>query len=199
VHFQLIEEMQQERELMRALMENSPDMIFFKDCELRFTRVSRSQAESMAARDPAECIGKSDADYFEVDDARRWRAEEQEILRSGRAQIDQVEQFKRPQDGVCWLSTTKVPMFDRSGRVSGIAGIARDITALKNSEEMLREEAERNLMDGRGSDRAHALRHSSCSHISLRARSRRRAVPDQRAWILFKTADRFSRLASRWP
>jgi len=146
VHFSLSQEVQQERELLRALMENSPDLIFFKDSELRFTRVSRSQAESMAARDPTECIGKSDADYFEVDDARRWRAEEQEILRSGRAQIDQVEQFKRPQDGVCWLSTTKVPMFDRSGQVSGIAGIARDITALKNSEEMLREEAERNRM-----------------------------------------------------
>jgi PAS domain S-box-containing protein len=44
------------------------------------------------------------------------------------------------------MSITKVPMFDRSGRVSGIAGISRDITALKNSEEMLREQNEHNRM-----------------------------------------------------
>ncbi len=146
VHFNLVREVQQGRELLRALMENSPDLIFFKDSESRFTRVNESQAQSVGAKDPAECIGKSDADYFEAEDAQRWRGEEQEILRSGRPQIDQVERFKRPQDGVCWLSTTKVPMSDRGGQVVGIAGIARDITALKNSEEMLREQAERNRM-----------------------------------------------------
>lgn len=146
VHFNLVREVQQGRELLRALMENSPDLIFFKDSESCFTRVNQSQAQSVGAKDPAECIGKSDADYFEAEDAQRWRGEEQEILRSGRAQIDQVERFKRPQDGVCWLSTTKVPMSDRCGQVVGIAGIARDITALKNSEEMLREQAERNRM-----------------------------------------------------
>jgi PAS domain S-box-containing protein len=37
-------------------------------------------------------------------------------------------------------------MLDRSGQVSGIAGISRDITALKNSAEMLREQSERNRL-----------------------------------------------------
>ena len=132
--------------MLRALMENSPDLIFFKDSDSRFTRVNLAEAQSVGATDPAEFIGKSDVDYFEAEDALRWRGEEQEILLSGKAQIDQVERFKKPQDGTCWLSTTKVPMFDRSGQISGIAGIARDITALKKSEEMLREQIERHRM-----------------------------------------------------
>jgi PAS domain S-box-containing protein len=37
-------------------------------------------------------------------------------------------------------------MFDRQGKVFGISGISRNITALKNSEEMLREQAEHNRM-----------------------------------------------------
>ena len=82
-------------------MENCPDLIFFKDCDSRFTRVSHSQAQSFGVQDAAECVGKSDMDYFETADALRWRGEEQEIVRSGRAQVDLIERFKKPQDGVC--------------------------------------------------------------------------------------------------
>jgi len=145
-HFKLVQEAEQARELLSALMENSPDLIFFKDANSRFTRVNHSLADFMGAQTPAECIGKTDADYFSAEDALRWRGEEQEILLSGRPQIDQAERFKRPNDGLCWLSTTKVPMFDGGSEVSGIAGISRDITALKTSEEMLREQSEHNRM-----------------------------------------------------
>ena len=145
-HFKLVQEAEQGRELLGALMEKSPDLIFFKDSASRFTRVNHALAEFVGAKSPTECIGKSDADYFETEDALRWSREEQEILRSGQPQIDQAERFKRPNDGLCWLSTTKVPMFDHAGGVSGIAGISRDITALKASEEMLREQSEHNRM-----------------------------------------------------
>jgi len=145
-HSKVVQEAEQGRELLGALMEKSPDLIFFKDSELRFSRVNHSLAEFAGASNAAECMGKTDADYFEAADAQRWSGEEQEILRSGRPQIDRVERFKRPNDGLCWLSTTKVPMFDRSGTVSGIAGISRDITALKASEEKLREQSEHNRM-----------------------------------------------------
>ena len=86
--------------------------------------MNHAQARSFEVDDAAECVGKSDADYFESSDALRWRSEEQEILAPGHAQVDQIERFKKPQDGVCWMSTTKVPMIDRGGHVSGIAGIS---------------------------------------------------------------------------
>ena len=146
VHFKLVQEVEQGRGLLRALMENSPDLIFFKDCDSRFTRVNHAQAQSFEVADATDCVGKSDADYFEPADAVRWRGEEQEILRSGRAQVDQIERFQKAPGGVCWMSTTKVPMFDRGGQVSGISGISRDITALKKSEQLLREQNERNRM-----------------------------------------------------
>src|SRR5258706_975873 len=146
VHFKLVQEVEQERGLLRALMENIPDLIYFKDCESRFTRVNQAQARTLGAKDPTECIGKTDADYFESGDALRWRVEEEEIMRSGRSQVDQIKQFKKPQNGLSWMSATKVPIYDRGGQVSGIAGIARDITALKSNAGMLREQNERNRM-----------------------------------------------------
>jgi len=53
-------------------------------------------------------------------------------VRSGLPVVDRIEQLQQARGSLCWMSTTKVPMFNRSGQVSGIAGISRDITALKN-------------------------------------------------------------------
>jgi PAS domain S-box-containing protein len=146
VHFKLVQDVEQQRELLRALMENIPDLIYFKDCQSRFTKVNEAHARNLGAMDSAECVGKSNADYFESADALRWQLQEEEIVRSGRPDADRVERLQNPRGGLGWWSTTKVPMFDRSGQVSGIAGISRNITALKNSEEMLREQNERNRM-----------------------------------------------------
>ena len=65
-HFKLVQEVAQERELLRALMENVPDLIYFKDCQSRFTRVNQAHARNLGAKNAAECIGKSNADYFEA-------------------------------------------------------------------------------------------------------------------------------------
>ncbi len=146
VHFKLVQEVEQERGLLRALVENIPDLIYFKDLKSCFTRVNQAHARNLGARDAAECIGKSNADYFKPEDARRWRLQEEELIKSGVPQVDRVEQFNNPRGGPAWWSTTKVPMFDRGGKVSGIAGISRDITALKNNEELLREQNEHNRL-----------------------------------------------------
>jgi PAS domain S-box-containing protein len=140
IQFKLVEEIDHERELLRALMENIPDLIYFKDRQFRFTRVNKAHALALGAGDSGECIGRSDSDYFESEDALRWRLQEEKIVRSGEPRIDRIEQVKSSHGNPRWMSTTKVPMFDRVGRVSGIAGISRDITALKNSEILLREE-----------------------------------------------------------
>ncbi len=57
-HFKLVQEVEHERELLRALMENIPDPIYFKDRESRFTRVNRAHARNLAIDDAAECLGK---------------------------------------------------------------------------------------------------------------------------------------------
>src|SRR6202050_5622055 len=88
VHFKLVQEVEHERESLRALMENIPDLIYFKDRQSRFTRVNQAHARHLGANGAAECIGKSDSDYFDSEDALLWRLQEEEIVRSGRLQID---------------------------------------------------------------------------------------------------------------
>jgi PAS domain S-box-containing protein len=137
LQFKLVEEIDHERELLRALMDNIPDLIYFKDRQSRFTRVNQACARALGAGDAVQCAGQSDSDYFDSQDALRWHSQEQEILRSGQPLVDQVEQLNSPHRSGSWMSTTKVAMLDRTGRVSGIAGISRDITGRKQAEEDL--------------------------------------------------------------
>src|SRR5205823_6266370 len=115
VLFKVVQEVEQERALLRALMENIPDRIYFKDCQSRFTRVNQAHARTLGAKDSAECIAKSDSDYFDAGDAERWRLQEEEIVRSGQPQVDVIEHIRPPRGDLRWMSTTKVPMFGRSG------------------------------------------------------------------------------------
>ncbi len=54
-HFKLVQEVDQERALLRALIENIPDPIYFKDCFYRFIRVNYAHARTLGAKDSAEC------------------------------------------------------------------------------------------------------------------------------------------------
>ncbi len=138
--------LRRESALMQALMDNIPDAIYFKDTESRFMRVNR-HAPYRGNNDPADVIGKTDFDFFIEEHARAAYEDEQRIMRTGQPIIDKVERETYPDGTVTWLSTTKVPILDEAGRVTGLVGISRDITERKRAEEghiqFVREQAAR--------------------------------------------------------
>jgi PAS domain S-box-containing protein len=131
-----------ERDLLRALMDNIPDTIYFKDTASRFTRINRAQAQVLGVSDSREAIGKTDFDFFTSEHARDAYADEQEIVKSGQPLIDKVERIRRANGQARWVSATKVPITDEEGRVVGTVGISRDITERRQAEEALRESEE---------------------------------------------------------
>ena len=128
----------QEQNLLHALMDTSPDHIYFKDTACRFIRINKATANKHGLHHPAEAIGKTDFDFFTDEHAKQAYADEQEILRSGQSLVG-VEEKETWLDGrETWVSTTKVPIRDQAGRIVGIVGISRDITAHKHAEEEIR-------------------------------------------------------------
>ncbi len=136
-----IDELLDDRHLLEALLEHSPDHIYFKDRQGRFLSVSRSLAEWMGLSEPFEAIGRSDVDFFAPEHARKARMDEDVILNTGRALIGVEEREVWPDGRVTWVSTTKVPLRDREGRIVGIFGMSRDVTARKAAEEMIATQA----------------------------------------------------------
>ncbi len=128
-----------DHELLQALLETLPESVFFKDLEGRYLRVSRALARKAGRRDPRELIGLTDFDRFTAEHARPAYENEQRIIRSGQSIVD-LEEKETWQDGrVTWVSSTKLPLRDRAGRIVGTFGISRDITERKRAERENRE------------------------------------------------------------
>ncbi|MHB0959019.1 MAG: response regulator [Pirellulaceae bacterium] len=123
-----------ERFLLTTLMEQAPDFIYFKDQHSRFIRISKALAEYFNLDDPAEAIGKSDADFFDAERAQQYIADEQEIMRTGILSIGKEQDQLKPDGNITWMLTNKVPLYGPDGTILGTFGISRDITRRKQAE-----------------------------------------------------------------
>src|SRR5437763_1693692 len=137
------EELVDDRYLLDAFLENTPDHVYFKDHESRFIRISRALAQWLGLEDSADAIGLTDFDFFGAEHARKAFADEQHMMQTGDPLVG-IEECETWDDGhETWVSTTKVPLRDRRGRIVGVFGLSRDITEKKLNEHRLAAQAER--------------------------------------------------------
>ncbi len=130
-------QLQQERDLLRALIDGLPDNIFVKDRQSRFLISNSMHVLTMGASSPDEVLGKTDTDIFPAELASQYRADEEALMASGQP-MNRQETVVNPRTGEKrWLQTTKVPLRNKNGEIVGLFGISRDITALKQTEEEL--------------------------------------------------------------
>lgn len=129
----LTEEALLDQRLLRVLLENASDRVYFKDAESRFIRVSRSTAEMFGQSDPAAIVGKTDFDFFTEEHARPAFEDEQEVMRTGQPILkEEKETWIDGQE--TWASTVKMPLHDEEGKIVGTFGFSRDITEQKRIE-----------------------------------------------------------------
>lgn len=141
-----------ERDLLKALLDSSPDAIYFKDLGSRIIRMSTSKARKLIESvpklhekqrqdpelDPVDIVaGITDFDTYAAADAQRAYDDEQEIIRTGQPLVSKLEKQVFQDGSTVWYLTHKLPWRDRSGAIIGTFGVSKDVTDLKRTEENL--------------------------------------------------------------
>ena len=134
-----------EQLLLRTLIDNLPDCIYAKDAAGRKTMANPADLKNLRCKTEAEAVGKSDFDLFPKEIAEQFWADDQKVIQ-GEPVINREEFFLDEQGRKRWLLTSKLPLRNQDGKVVGLVGIGRDITARKEAEARL-EEAHKQLLE----------------------------------------------------
>jgi diguanylate cyclase (GGDEF)-like protein/PAS domain S-box-containing protein len=133
-------------QLLKAFLNSIPDIAWLKDREGRFIIVNQPFGVA-AGKDPGELIGKTDLDAWPRELAEKYRADDEEVMQSGRLKRIE-EQLASPGGPVRWIETIKTPIYNEMGIVVGAAGISRDVTDRKRMEEEIRHMAQHDALTG---------------------------------------------------
>src|SRR5664280_2205134 len=133
----LVEEaLEREHTLLRTLVDLLPAFIYVKDRESRFLVANDACATFMKASSSQELIGKTDRDFYLPEDASVFRSDELKVL-DGFELINKEEQSTTNNGSLRTRLTTKVPLRDKDGMITGLVGTSIDITDAKRIEKSL--------------------------------------------------------------
>ena len=119
-----------------AFGDHSPAVMFLKDREGRYRLVNEQFLQRFGLRRD-QVIGRTDLQIFPRDQALRFAANDAEVLSRG-APL-QFEESARYVEGERISLVAKFPVPDASGAMTGVGGVATDITERKRTEQALRE------------------------------------------------------------
>jgi PAS domain S-box-containing protein len=126
--------LQADQARQRAVLDAIPDLVWLKDpdgayvtCNPRFERLYGAREADIVGRTDYDFVPRELADFFRANDRRAMERD---------APTVNEEELTFPDDGHRELTQTiKTPVRDADGRLLGVLGIGRDITALRRVEE----------------------------------------------------------------
>jgi hypothetical protein len=125
------EMIQHERIMLRTLIDNLPDPIYILDKEGRKVVANKADVENIGYSSEAEALGKNDLELFPGENGIRGHADNMSVITSGNPIIRREENFIDKKGVQRWLLTSKFPIYDAHGQISGLVGLGYDITERK--------------------------------------------------------------------
>ncbi|MFB2934101.1 PAS domain S-box protein [Aerosakkonemataceae cyanobacterium BLCC-F154] len=128
------------QQMLRLVMDNIPQAIFWKDLNSVYQGCNQRFAEDVGLTDPAAVVGKTEYDICESESQAEFLQEiDRQVMQSNIQVTQYCEFFKFKNGREAWLETSKIPLHDGEGNVVGILVTYEDISERKRTEEALRE------------------------------------------------------------
>jgi PAS domain S-box-containing protein len=142
VHFtDITERKEYEQELrastrkLTALVENTSEAIYIKDCDGRYQFVNEAGAE-LFGYGPEAVVGKTDEELFDSESVADIRERDERIVEREESDSSEVVRYIHGVEHV--FLDDKYPYRDEDGDVVGVMGISRDITERKRRSRRLK-------------------------------------------------------------
>jgi diguanylate cyclase (GGDEF)-like protein/PAS domain S-box-containing protein len=141
-------QLRESRRMLRLVIDNIPQRVFWKDTELRYLGCNQAFCEDAGLAHPAKIIGKTDFDLPWQANAEADRCDDRATLIGNEPKIDYEERQQTDDGEERWLRTSKIPMTDFEGRTVGLLCMYQDITVRKTMERQLKELAHYDSLTG---------------------------------------------------
>ncbi|MBH8560978.1 PAS domain S-box protein [Nostoc sp. CENA67] len=137
---QLETELYQAKQLLQVVINNIPQGIFWKDCNLVYGGCNQKCAHDACLDSPDHIVGLNDYELPWAKEESDWYREcDRHVMESGIPQNHIIERIQKHDGEYYWLDANKIPLRDAQGNVVGILGTYEDITERKLTEEALRQ------------------------------------------------------------
>jgi phosphoserine phosphatase RsbU/P len=122
--------------LYHSLVEHSPQNIFRKDIQGRFTFANQQYCKHYHCK-LEDILGKTDFDFFAIELAEKYRRDDWHVLETGQTMHITEEHQPKGQEK-SYVEVVKSPLYDANGRIIGLQGMFWDVTAQHLAEERVR-------------------------------------------------------------
>jgi PAS domain S-box-containing protein len=124
-------------ELLSRLFDLSPDVAFFiKDAAGRYVAVNQSLVERHGLKSKSQVIGRCPREICHGEFGQIPTEQDRRVLQTGKPLIEHLEMQWLTPDNPVWCLTTKLPIRDSEGKVTGIIGFSKDLRVALNPKEI---------------------------------------------------------------
>lgn len=157
----------EKEQLLKTLIDNLPLNVYIKDLKSRKILVNKAEIEFSGFTNEEEVLGKDDYTFLDKNSAKMCREEDLFVMKTLKPLLGKEDHIIKKDGTSVTFLTSKIPLIEDEGNVTGLIGFSLDISNLKQKEEELRKLINvTSLQNKKLIDFTHIISHNLRSHTA---------------------------------